>query len=329
MRITGILTIAFALILTGTTAGLAPAEAAVVSLEVTLDRSNVLLGDPVALRLAVTHPAQTTLAFPDVAALQSTGLEVLHVLPGQSGHAFADGLTTVLEYIIVGFEPREYVLTQPVLGVVYETPDGEKGSVQPQGSVVLTVQSVLEDLADPTLRRIRPPVALAEPLLSLMNPAAPVALAVAALTLIFFYARSKGSGPLPLAATPEQRARDALQAAALSLSRRDPEYLQFYTQVDTATRKYLAERTELPSLTTTTRELQREMERSRTEQKLATLIFNLLKECDAARWGHEYSGLEAAEAALACALHIIDLVPSHGIANNSRDDRSTKRHEAA
>jgi hypothetical protein len=136
--------VAFALFVHGMPALAGAVAADAISLEVTLDRSNVHVGDPVALRLAVTHPGQTKLAFPDVAALQSTGLEVLRVLPGQESGVFAESLTTVLEYTIVGFNPQVHVLAPAVLAVGYETQNGQQGTVQPAGPVVLTVESVLQ-----------------------------------------------------------------------------------------------------------------------------------------------------------------------------------------
>jgi hypothetical protein len=290
-----------------------PVAAAAVSLEVVLDRSSVRLGDPVALQLVVTHPAQTKLAFPDVAALQSTGLEVLRVLPGQDPRPFAENLTTVLEYTVVGFSPQVYVLPPAVLSVAYETQDGQQGTVQPPGPLVLTVESVLADLADPSLRGIRPPVALAEPLLSRVNPASAAALAAAAILLLLIYIQSRRRRAL-IEITPEQRAREALQAAAALLSASSPDYVLFYTQVATVTRKYLAERTDLPALTSTTRELQRYVGRNGTDSDQAAFIIQVLSACDAARWAHEYSGLAGARETLALAFRLID-----SVAGNSGD----------
>ena len=304
--------VALALLLHGVPAVAEPVVAADILLEVTLERTSVRLGDPVALRLVVTHPAQTNLAFPDVAALQSTGLEVLRVLPGQDSRAFADSLTTVLEYPIVGFAPQVHVLAPAVLAVGYETQDGQRGMVQPPDPVILTVASVLADVENPTLRGIRPPVALPEPFTAL-SPAVPVALLATAVVLLVIYARNgRRQRPLSLAATPEQRAREALQAAAASLSGPRPDYVLFHCQVDGATRKYLAERTDLPTLTATTRELQRYVAQNGTERQQADLLLNVLKACDGARWAHEYSGLAAAHETLGLAFQLIDSIASNG-----------------
>jgi hypothetical protein len=131
--------------------------------------------------------------------------------------------------------------------------------------------------------------------------------------LLAIYVRSvRRARPFQLAATPEQRAKEALQAAAAALSGPSPDYVLFYTQVDAATRKYLAERTVLPSLTATTGELRRHMAGNGTNGEHAALIVYVLQECDTARWAHEYSGLAGAHASLDLAYQLIESVARNG-----------------
>jgi hypothetical protein len=99
-----------------------------------------------------------------------------------------------------------------------------------------------------------------------------------------------------------------LHAAAAELSLTQPDYDAFYTQMAWAVRVYLSERTELPTLTSTPRDLQAHMLLAGTDQELATLILRFLRECDAVRWAHLYPSAEGAERSLALAFEIIGRV---------------------
>jgi hypothetical protein len=235
-------------------------------------------------------------------------------------------VTTVLEYTVVGYVPQTYELTPAALTVGYDTQLGERGSVAPAEPIAITVESVLTDSRDQSLRPIRPPVALAEPLTALISPALPAALASVVLALLLIYARNKRRRAALQAATAEDRARHALEAAATALSGARPDYLSFYTQIDAATRRYLAERTDLPSLTATTRELQVHLSGNGTDQEQAALIVHLLRSCDMARWAHEFDGLAAAHTSLDQAYLLIDSVSGNGYVRSSAiDSRSAEK----
>ncbi len=283
-----------------------------IAVTVTLDPAVTRTGDQTKLRVAVTHPARTVLQFPDAAAIQSDDVEVIRTQPGAGARALDGSQTTVTEYVLAGFAPGVYAL--PDLKVGYQTADGEKGTVVAKVPQRLTVESVLANTPNASLRDIKPPLELPRPPGVVTRPLATSALAAAAVLLALLIVRRllrhrRITLPLPVPAlTPEATVRRALDQAAAVISGPAPDYAAFYTTVSTAVRDYLERRTNLPVRAFTTRELRRHMEISGTDRWHARIILGLLDECDAVKWAHYAPDHARADRALTMAYEVVELV---------------------
>ena len=283
-----------------------------ITVTVTLDPAVTRTGDQTKLRVAVTHPARTVLQFPDAAAIQSDDVEVIRTQPGTGARALDGTQTTVTEYVLAGFAPGVYAL--PDLKVGYTTADGEKGTVVAKAPQRLTVESVLANTPNASLRDIKPPVEIARPPGVVTRPLATAALAAAAVVLALLVMRRllrhrRITIPrLAPALTPEQAVRAALGDAAALVSGPSPNYGAFYTTVSTAVRDYLERRTTLPVRAYTTRELRRHMEISGTDRWHARIILGLLDECDAVKWAHYAPDHARSGRALTMAYEVVELV---------------------
>jgi hypothetical protein len=282
-----------------------------IQVEATLDQSTVRTGDQVKLKIAVMHPARVQLRFPDAAALQATGLEVIRTQPGQGSRSLDGTQTTVMEYMLAGFAPKTYDL--PPIVIAYDAGNGVSGSITASPTLRLTVESVLAALPNASLRDIRPPLAVPGAVGLALRPiaAAALALALSLLTvlLVLRLLRRRYAIALPLPPpTPEMQVRAALQQAAEMLKAPHPDFLLFYTAVADAVRAYLEARTDLPALSSTTRELRRMMEARRTDRWHARIILGLLDECDSVKWAHYAPDTARAERALTMAYEVVELV---------------------
>lgn len=300
MRLAAIFSVLLSALVMGLPVQAAPLTDAPVSLHVTLDRAKTLVGDPASLRLEVTHPAQTTLRFPDPAVFERIGLEA-HVRPGHDLPFKGADVTTAMEYTIVGFRPLIYVFRPAMLEVAYETPNGQRGVVAVADPIAFTVESVLAGESDTSLRGIRPPVPVGEPSLEEVATTSGFGLVAVALMLLAVYLLWRRRA---LPGTPEERAREALREAAL-LFGPGQACCAFYTRVADTIRVYLSERTDLPALTSTTRELRRRMAARGISPQTTSAIMRLLEACDAVKWAHDPPSPGDPEKTLALALEIV------------------------
>jgi hypothetical protein len=282
-----------------------------VAVEAALETATVRTGDHVKLTITATHPAGTRLQFPDAQALQATGLEVLRSQPGQGFRGLGGAQATSNVYTLAGFAPGVYPL--PPLRMEYETPDGAKGVATAPVGLQLRVESVLAGLANPSLRDIRPPVAIPQPPGLLARPAAAAALVVALALLTVLLVRRwrrrlHAPALAPELATPEDRVRAKLRAAAELAAGAAPAYAAIYRQVSAAVRDYVEQRTGLPARTSTTRELRRAMERRSADRWHARIILGLLDECDAVQWAAYTPDAARAQRAITMAYEVVDLI---------------------
>ncbi|MSQ09899.1 MAG: hypothetical protein EXR52_02690 [Dehalococcoidia bacterium] len=282
-----------------------------ITVTVTADVTTVRTGDQVKLRVSVAHAAGVKLQFPEPATLQSRTLEVLRVQAGQGARSLTGEITTTTEYVLAAFAPGDYPV--PDVRVGYETADGMTGAVTATHGIRLTVESVLASQPNASLQDIRPPLGLPLPPGIQVRPIAQVALALAlpllALLLLRRLLRNRRVTLVPIAVlSPEARVRGALQEAAALLNEGAVEFAVYYTLLSTAVRAYLEERTDLPALSSTTRELRRRMELHGTDKWHARVILSLLDECDAVKWAHAGRDLARAQRAMTMAYEVVDLV---------------------
>ena len=315
LRLNVVLALVLALLAPARLSTAAPLLDDPITVTVTADVTTVRTGDQVKLRVAVAHPARVKLQFQEPATLQSRTLEVLRVQPGQGARSLTGEITTTTEYVLAAFAPGAYRI--PDIRVVYETADGTAGTVTATHGIQLTVESVLASQPNASLQDIRPPLGLPLPPGIQVRPIAQVALALAlpllALLLLRRLLRNRRVTLVPIPVlSPEARVRGALQEAAALLHAGSVEFGVYYTLLSTAVRVYLEERTDLPALTSTTRELRRGMELRGTDKWHARVILSLLDECDAVKWAHDGRDLARAQRAMTMAYEVVDLVEAAG-----------------
>lgn len=217
-----------------------------------------------------------------------------------------------MEYTVVGFSPQTFTFPPSVLQIAFEEPGGQQGLVMPAEPVTLTVESMLGELSQPTLRGIRPPVATAMPLVFLARPVAAASLAGAAALLFVLalrrtFALIRSRPAREARRTPEEQFRAALEAAAGLLGSADPDYRRFYGELAAAVRVYLAERTGLTTLTSTTRELRGGLEARGVDRRHAQIVLGLLDDCDLVKWAHRVPERSDAQQTLTRAVAVMEL----------------------
>lgn len=287
-----------------------PPTAGPVQVEATLTETAGRVGDQIGLRLSVTHHYQTRIDFPTLRDKLGT-LEVLgaKLLPPTR---YLDGSqVSVMEYTITGFLPGRHDI--PPLSISYVDPQGERGTIVISPSLTLEVTSVLANLADETIRDIKPPVTIPPNPASYAYTAGLLTLGVGVLGLsVMLYRRwPRGLHPrfLPARAlTPEEEARQELnRIATLDLPER-MDFAPYYSLISTCIRRYVDARLGLDALGSTTSELRKTMERREVDRWLARVVNGLLEECDAAKWAHYEPASARAARALTIAFEILELI---------------------
>lgn len=302
-----------------------------IRVDVALEPATVKLGDQTRIRVTVTHTGNMQLQFPDAAAMQATGLDVIRMAPGAGSRSLDGTQTSVTDYVVAGFAPKVYDL--PDVTVNYQLADGSQGKVTVQPVVRLTVESVLANLPNPSLRDIRPPIAIPQPPGLLARPLALAALTTSLLLLALLFLRRalmrrRPGRAVPLDhLSPEEAVRVRLKNASEHLKGFRPDYAAFYTELSVAVREYLERRTTLAALSSTTRELRRDMELRGTDRWHARIILGLLDECDAVKWAHYVPDPARADRALTMAYEIVDLV-SDGAVHLTRPQPGLSTAEA-
>ncbi len=283
-------------------------DAAGATLGVTIDRTEVTVGDRISVTLTLRLPAD---AQPDLSALdrQFGDLDVLFVgLPDVQ--ALPDGRSLVrARYEVAAFRPGATAI--PILTVPYTTAAGSAtvASAQPLPVTVTSVLQVPEGEDPGDIRDLKPQIDLSyrgglswRAVLPALAAAVAVAAAVAG--LLWWRARRRRPAPAPVstAATP------AYESAALAELDRiaglglveEGKLREFHALLAACIRRYLSERFGFPAFALTTSELAGRMEREGIDRWPARLATGLLTECDAV----EYAGYVPAAARAGTSLDI-------------------------
>jgi hypothetical protein len=114
------------------------------------------------------------------------------------------------------------------------------------------------------------------------------------------------AAPLELVATPEDRARAALDQIETD-PRTPAEYTAYYARIAEVVRSYLTERFDFPAFALTTTELQPAMLRNQLDRWQARLVGGLLSQCDFVVYAHYRPARERADADLTAAYEIVEI----------------------
>lgn len=311
LRISLLLFLGAALLVAQNTATVwsAPASAGPISVTARLTQSSLRVGDQVGLQVAVTHPHQAVVEFPDLHGKLGFLEEVrFQRLPANRS---LDGTqVTTGEYIITGFIPGKFNV--PPVTITYMDPEGVKNSATSNGDLVLDVTSVLSPTEEESLRDIKPPLAIGRDPYSYASTAALAALALSTAALAGIFARratrrSSRMGLEVLDLTPETLAREELDHIGELGLVPQGRYAQYCGLISTAVRRYLDSRFSLDTSASTTMEIRATALNQALDAWQARVVVGLLEECDAVRWAQYHPNPQRVERLLTMAYEIVDL----------------------
>lgn len=274
---------------------------------VTLDRTRVTVGDPIALTVTVKHATGVTIETMSIDD-QLGPLEPLGSDPPED-RAVSGGMELRLRYTVAIYHTGTAEL--PALTFNYLLPDGSEQQVSSRGPVQIVVQSVLTAGSDPN--DIRP----LKPQASLPTPASEQLLWVAGLGGIAAAAVAVG-GLTALLVKRNRRPVFVMQPSAGEIARAEldriaslqftvnGELAEHYRLTAICIRRYLTERFGFPAVALTTGELERQMEARGIARWPARLISGLLSECDAVTYARYRPAAARIEADNAMAYEILD-----------------------
>jgi len=281
------------------------ADAPVVT--VTLDRTRVTVGDPIALLVVIKHAPGVTI---DTTSIddQLGALEPLSSNPPEE-RTSGGAVELRLRYRVAAY--RTGTVELPVLTFAYTLPDGSKGQVSSDAPHPIAVQSVLPVGATPTdIQGLKPQAALPLPAstrLVWLAGGTGIAAAVVLIVAGVFWLARRTRRPLVVPAPSHAAiARQELdRIMALDLVHKG-ELVEHYRLVAACMRRYLTDRFGFPALALTSGELGRQMEARGIERWPARLISGLLSECDAVTYARYVPAMARIEADNAMAYEIID-----------------------
>jgi hypothetical protein len=282
------------------------------------------VGDPIPLRLRVTHPDGIQVALPELPE-QWGAFEVREqrlLEPVQDGSS----LVTVRELSAVAWAPGEY--ETPPTTIQYQDSSGQAGEIAVQ-AISITVASVLAE-GEQDKRDLKPQAELARP------PIWPWLLGgVLAAALLAYLAwrgwrwwqrkRRAGAGQESQAVDsrpPEEIAYETLdRIAALDLPAQ-AEFKQHYTLVSDCLRLYLEGIYPISALDRTTTELVTALRQTRIDSQAITALRQLLDEADLVKFAKLCPPLPQARAAVDHARTIVDVTrPQRSVTNEGVNEQ--------
>lgn len=300
-----------------TASGAPPADGPVTA-EASLTQQSLSVGDQIGLRIRVTHPADTPIAFPPLSDKLGP-LEVVSSKPLPVTRFLDGSQISVMEYTITGFLPGSYAI--PPITVTYTTSTGQRESVATSQALGVQIVSLLDAQPNLQFQDIKPPLGIPQAPISYAPTIAQYVLVVGVLALALLLARRWPRKRLVLglprvAVTPDAAARGELtRIAGLGLLEQEA-YTTYYSLISSCIRRYLDERYGIYAIGSTTQELRQSMDERGMDRWHVRIVSGLLEECDAAKWAH-YEPLSArGDRAMTIAFEIVSLtLPTEGSAN--------------
>ncbi len=223
-------------------------------LEVTLDRDETRVGDPVAYTLRVAGAEGREVVFPDPADGKIGDFEI-----NSAAEAAGEDGAREKRYLLQGFDPGSFTL--PVPEVTIREAGGEE-TVLTGPPLAIEVVSVLDpDEENPDIRDLKDPAGLPRSYLWLLYPALALLAAAGAGYLAYrkFFRRKKPAPPPPPPKPAHQVALEELE----QIRRKDLPgrglVKEYYSRVSDAVRRYLENRFGLRAPERTTEEFLQEM----------------------------------------------------------------------
>lgn len=271
------------------TVGIAFAQPSPVTVETSVDRNEITIGDPIRFTVRWIRPNDATF-------LDSTRLEQLgafEILSERIGEEQITGQQTIREdqYLISLYEIGEFEV--PAVKMRYRLADGSEGQAE-SGKQVIQVVSILTDpLEAQDIRDIKPPVILGKP--NWQRLALFLAMLLALVLTVFFAYRvfRRSRKPREIPAPPPLPAHEIAFAALTQLRKDEDGFLArrdfetFSIRVSDILREYLHGRFELPAEDRTTEETLHELSRLGIQEDCLGRFKEFLEDCDLVKFAQE------------------------------------------
>lgn len=268
---------------------------------------SLTLGDRFELHLEIAHDPDTELAFPRQA--QAGDIDVIDVSTPATRNE-GDRLVTEVTYELAAFNVGP-LLVGPIAVDLLDAGGQtiQQLTIDPQPIDVLSTagnnQSVLQ-LRDIEGQYVPPEATSARAQPYLIAAAIAVGVILLALAAVFIWRRLRQ----PAAASPglspeEQAAADLEDLASQGLLAGRPS--ENYSRLSRAVRTYLASRYGFPALSSSTREIEREMLARGLDRWQARLVSGLLSECDDVVFAGYQPAPERAESDITLAYQIVEM----------------------
>lgn len=283
------------------------ADESLISVESNVDRATITIGDRILYTLKITtHPKvklKPLALGSNLGAFEVKDYKIYDPEKTKEGK-----IINKSEYVITTFTTGEYVI--PPITINYTDPKGEKKQIKSE-PLFIWVKSVGASESDKEdIRGLKPPIdvsggywayLLILPILALLTAGG------------FLYYRQKAKG-LALPKIPEELLKPAWEVAILELdSLRNSDILEkkqikkYFIILSDIIRKYIERRYEIPALDRTTEEIRVEIKRTKLDQKVSELIYNLLAFCDLVKFAKYIPSTDQIEKSLSDAYSIVNL----------------------
>jgi len=256
-RVMGKISLAFcplALLVTGLPVADPGEETPPVTVEASVDRSVITVGDPVAYKLTVKHDPKVKVSLPEF----GVGLERFEIKDFRRITPRTKSNTTTggIEYTITAYDVGEFKI--PPLPVAYTTPDGRTDTLYAE-SLKITVNSVSPSKAGDILD-IKPPVQPALNLKPVILGGAGVMILVLAPLAYLIYRKKRlsvGTGVQPTepARPPYEVAIESLEAVKRNELLNHGLIKEYFSAISDTIRTYIEGRYAIPAMEQTTLEI--------------------------------------------------------------------------
>lgn len=270
--------------------GFAAAES-LVTASLSADSGEFTVGDPVMLKLSVTHPPGYQVILPQLSA--DWGGFLVHSQSAGTTVNNPDGSQTTSQVIDARlFSPGSF--TSPPLTITVSDNTGQLSEITAM-PLSVTVASVLVE-GDTELRDIKPQAAL--PFVNYLPGVIAVGvLALGSIVAFIFYRRRRAHLALASADNrlPHEVALDELDRVETLDLPQSGRFKEHYTRVSDCLRLYIENSYHFPVLERTTAEIKANLKRTPVSNEVANEFINLLDECDLVKFSKFRPDVESAQ----------------------------------
>ncbi|MFB3787005.1 MAG: BatD family protein [bacterium] len=264
------------------------------SVETSVDRSEILIGDVFHLTVTVTHGPDVTILERETAA-ELGQFEIKDINPGSEEKLDGGRLRRTIDYRLSTFFTGEFEI--PPLAIHFRTEDGREGSVQTSPMKIKVRSLTPEESENLDIRDIKDPVVLEGPSRAWIIWTALGTLLFIALAAYFIRRYYKNKETPPPVVPPLPPHLQALQELRELRKRQDliegRQYKEFSTRVSEILRVYIGRRWRITALEDTTDEVLEELSGVSLPEGVLELFQSFFRQCDLMKFAkHELPASE-------------------------------------